>query len=424
MREFSLFVLGLTTLLVLSLAACKKSKTEPDLPKSLFIIDFTDNYIKNQLSGFILVSDPQGKYLGDTVCNANGRYPVYLKSNSPVPARLTITVGYYEIIMHILTIHLNTYTNVAPFGEWKMTGIRPDTVGHTTVSLANLPVLDGPIIYSNAGYSNMTFSTSDQEQMLYLSPDDLYVKIKTQGGDKFKWLQNIKLSETYTIDMSDAGTTANHTISFPVNAQDYDVSLSGYKGSNYESPLSFLTDRVISDGSIINSVDLAFPPSAFSGFLTDMMIRESYTSDLQWFYHFAGVIPDQFRKIDASINSVDAVAGHASLNTSGTFMMSAVNWQFVDKDNTLFDWNIFGPDTSNVLSLPVLSPNLEKLFPNLKVDSMTYANTELRYYPNLNNYQDILRLLFDPNRTNLPADLEMRSVKKNVSGKKSKAIEN
>ncbi len=417
MRKFSLFVLGFTALLVLSLASCKKSKTEPDLPKSLFTINFTDNYIKKQLSGFILVSDPQGKFLGDTICNANGKYPVYLKSNSPVPTRLTITVGYYEIIMHILTIHLNTYKDVAPFGEWKMIGSRPDTVGHTTVSLTNLPVLDGSVIYSNSGYSNMTFITSNVEQMLYLSPDDLYVKIKTRGGDKFKWLQNIKLSESYTIDMSDAGTSAYHTISFPVNAQDYDVSISGYKDSNYESPLSFVTDRVISDGNFINSVDLAFPPSTFSGFLTDMMIRESYSSDLQWFNRVAGVIPDQFRKIDASINSVDAVAGYALLNTSGTFMMSAINWQFVDKDQTLFDWNIFGPDTSNVLSLPVLSPNLEKLFPNLKVDSMAYASAELRYYPNLNNYQDILRMLFDPERSNLPADFEMRSVKKNVSGK-------
>jgi len=51
---------------------------------------------------------------------------------------------------------------------------------------------------------------------------------------------------------------------------------------------------------------------------------------------------------------------------------------------------------------------------------MAYASTELRYYPNLNNYQDILRMLFDPERTNLPADFEMRSVKKNVSGKQRK----
>jgi hypothetical protein len=149
-----------------------------------------------------------------------------------------------------------------------------------------------------------------------------------------------------------------------------------------------------------------------------MMIRESYQSDLQWFNRVAGIIPDQFRKIDASINSVNAFAGNASLNTSGTFMMSAINWQFVDIEHTLFDWNIFGPDTANVLSLPVLSPNLAKLFPTLKADSMVYTSTELRYYPNLNNYQDILLMLFDPDRTKLPADLEMSSVKKNVLSKK------
>ncbi len=417
--KFSYFVLGLTTLMLLFLSSCKKSKSEPDLPTCLFTINFTDNYIKKQLSGFVLVSDPQGKFLGDTICYTNGRYPVYLKSNFPVPARLTITVGYYEVYMHLLIIHLNTYTNVTPFGEWKMKGSQPDTIGHAIVSLANLPVLDGPIIYSNAGYSSMTFITSNQEQMLFLSPDDLYVKIKIPGGDKFKWVPGIKLSETYTIDMSDAVIPAYHTISLPMNAEDYDVSLSGYNGTNYESSLTVLTDRVISNG-IINSVNLAFPPSTFSGFLTDMMIRELYTSDVQWFYRFAGDIPDQFRKIDASINSVNAVAGNASLNTSGTFMMSEVNWQFVDIEHTLFDWNIFGPDTSNVLSLPVLSPNLAKQFPTLKADSMIYTSTELRDYPNLNNYQGILRMQFDPDRTHLPGDFEMSSVKKNVLSKKQR----
>ncbi len=416
--KYSYIALGLTALVLLSLSSCKKSKTEANQPQSLFTIDFTGNYIKSQLSAYVLVSDPKGNYLGDTVCHINGRYPVYLKSNSPVPSRLIVTVGFDEVIMHQLILHLNTYTNVAPYGEWKMKSSLPDTVGHITVSLANLPNLVGPIIYSTSGYTNMTSGNSNLEQLLYQSPDDLYIKIKTPGGDKFKWLQNVKLPETYTIDMSDADTSAHHAISFPMNAIDYDVAISGYKDSNFESSLPVMTDRVISDGSIINSITLAFPPSAFAVFLTDMMIRESYSSDLWWFYRVAGVIPDQFRKIDASINSVDAVAGHAALNTSGTFNISAINWQFVDKDHTFFDWNIFGPDTSHVYSLPVLSPNLAKLFPSLKTDSMIYTSTELRYYRNLVSYQDILQMLFDPNRTQLPTNFEMSSVKKNVLGKK------
>ncbi|MCX6248995.1 MAG: hypothetical protein NTW10_14815 [Bacteroidetes bacterium] len=401
-----------------SLISCKKNKTIPDTSQTLFTVELADNFIKKDLYGFILVSDPQGNYLGDTLCQANGRYPVFLKSAYPVPSQVAITVGYVEIIMHTLTVHLNTYTGVAPYGEWKMKGNRPDTLGNAVVSLTNLPVLTGPVIYSNSGYTNMTFKTTDKEQMMYVSPDDLYIKIMTLTGDKFKIVPGITLSGNYSVDMADAVEPANHTISFPMMVLDYDISVSGYKGANLETSIPFLTDRIISDGSLINKVDLDYPPSVFTGFITEMMIRESYTSDLQWFNHADGDIPDQFLKINAVINSVSANSGQSSINASGTFMMFVTNWQYTDKDNTLFDWNIFGPETSMAISLPSLSPNLQKSLPTLMADSMQYTSTELRFYPNLKNYQDILGVLYDKDRNRQPGDFEMRSVRKNAVSKR------
>lgn len=407
---------SLTFLMVISLSSCKKSRNEPEPAKTLFTVEFADNYVKKQLYGFIIVSDPQGKVLGDTICNSNGRFPVFMKSSSPVPASLTVTVGYYEVIMHILTIYLDTYTQVPPFGEWKVKGNLPDTLGHVFISLLNLPTVQGPTIYSDAGYSDLTFKNQDKELMLYHAPDDIYVKINTAAGRKFKWAVGGLPSGTYSLDMSDAAPASSHSIRFPFAAEDYDISLSGVKDADYGTRLPYLTDRVISDG-IIDSVDLSFPPSVFQGFLTDIMIRESYASDLQWLNHVAGSIPDQFRKIEATVNSVSASAGEASLNTSGTYRMAVINWQFLDKDHTLYNWNIYGPETASSLSLPAVSPGLSKALPSLKLDSMSYISTEIRDYPNLGSYGDVLRLLFDPTRVNAPADFEMRAVKKILPGK-------
>ena len=203
-----------------------------------------------------------------------------------------------------------------------------------------------------------------------------------------------------------------------MSSQDYEITLSGYHGTNYASPLLVVTDHILSDGTAINAANIAYPPSTFTGFLTDMMIRESYTSDLQWFYHVAGDIPSQFKKIDAAVNSVNALNGSASLNLTGTFKMTEVNWQFVDFAHTLFDWHIFGPDTTKTLTLPVLSEGLAKLFPTLAADSLTCMSVEISNYPNLSNYQEILKMKFDPTRSKLPGDFEVNSVKKILSGKK------
>jgi hypothetical protein len=420
MKLYSRSLLLFTFLLMLLPSSCKKSNSEPEAQpqKSLFTVEFADNYIKKNLSGFILVSDPQGNYLGDTVCTVNRRYPVYLRNAVPVPALVTVTVGFLEVDMHTLIVHLNSFTGVNPNGEWKITGSRPDTLGHARVSLTNLPLLSGPVIYSNSGYSNMTFITADAEQMLYVSPDDLYIKIKTQAGERYKWVPGISLSGSYTIDM--AGTTVPefHSVTFPMNVQDYDVTLAGYKGNEYESPLAVVTDRIISDANVISNVSLAYPPSVFSGFVTDMMIRETYASDLQWFFHTDGAIPDEFVKINASINSVTASAGHASMDASGTYTMSVVGWEFQDYTGTRFDWNIAGPGTSSELTLPLVSPLLQKVFPTLNRDSMRYVGTELRFYPNLTGYPDVLDVLYGKDRLHSAGDFEMRSVRKNAMTKK------
>jgi hypothetical protein len=413
MKKYSPSLFIFTSLFLVSISSCKKSNTEtvPQVPKSLFTVEFADNYIKKNLSGFILVSDPQGNYLGDTVCTANGVYPVYLKSSFPVPVLVTVTVGFLEVDMHTLIVHLNSYTGVNPYGEWKIIGSRPDTLGHARVSLTNLPALSGPVIYSNSGYSNLTFITSDAEQMLYVSPDDLYVKIKTQAGDRFKWIPGISLSGTYSVDMAGTAAPDFHSVTFPMSVQDYDVTLAGYKGNDYESPLAVVTDRIISDASVISNVSLAYPPSVFSGFVTDMMIRETYASDLQWFFHTDGAIPDEFVRIDASINSVAASAGHSWIDASGTFTMSVVSWQFQDQTGTRFDWNISGPGTSSELT-----------FPTLNLDSMGYISSELRYYPNLTGYPDVLGVLHDKDKLHSAGDFEMRSVRKNLITKKAVGI--
>ncbi|MCX6249588.1 MAG: hypothetical protein NTX61_02440 [Bacteroidetes bacterium] len=399
--------------LILSFTGCKKNNTSPPSQEALLTVNFTDQFIPDQLSAIIFISDADGNILADTTCSKNGTYSIYSEVNRNIPSRITVTIVNYEIIMHFLEVHLNTYTQVKPHSEWTLKGIKPDSAGHATVSLTHLPALTGPILFSNSGYNNLTFRFLNCTEMLYQSPDDIYIKIQTAQGDKYKWVSGITKGGNYEIDMSDAIPPDHHTITFPMSALDYEVSVAGYRGGDFDTPLTLRTDRILSDGNSMNAVDVAFPPSLFSGFITEVMLHENYQSDVQWFYHSLGDIPDQFRKIDAGITSVEITGNRVRRNTTGTYRSWNANWQFLSANQENFDWNIFGPDSTQTLLLPQIAPAVVRLFNSLSLDSLHYQYIQLDDFPNLNSYDEILQKMFVSSASKVAADFEMSSVRKN-----------
>jgi hypothetical protein len=403
-------------ILFISLTGCKKNSPGPDSGNPLLTVNFTDKFIPDQLSAIVFISDANGNLLADTTCRSNGQYLIYPENDRKVTSTIMVTVVNYEVVMHILEVHLNTYTKVTPYSEWTLKGTKPDSVGHSVVNLTNLPAITGPILYSNAGFHNLTFRSSNCIQLMYKTPDELYVRIRTAGVDKYKWQEGIVPGNTYTVDMSDAIAADHHTITFPFNVKDYEVVVSGYTGANFDSPLTHRTDEILSDGIAVNSIRVAFPPALFSGYISDLMLHETYQSDVQWFSHSLGNIPDQFRKIDATVTSV-AVNGQQVVKVAaGTYKVWGANWQFYSSGEQSFDWNIYGPDTTSVLKLPVIAPAVSAFFTSICMDSLQYQYIQLDDYPNLSDYNEVLQKLFVTSSPKTASDFEKSSIRENVSG--------
>jgi hypothetical protein len=386
-----------TIILLLSgLISCKKEQNETPPLSPIFTLNFTDKFIPDQLPVIVFLSAPDGKIIIDTTCASNGTYVLYPPAGINIPENFMVTVVSAETFWHNFLVHINTYANVAKGSEWTLRGIKPDTIGNAHVTLENLPTLSGPILYSNSGYHNLTFDPLDRTLLLYKSPDDLYIKIQTPGGQLYKYTKDLLGTGSYTVNMSTALQPERHTVSFPMQAENYEAELFGYKDADYDSPLPILADEIISDGFSTDSIHLYYPPSIFTGFHTKLMLQENYASEATWFYNTEGAIPDEFIKINADILSMQPEKGSVRLQTSGTFDMAAAHWQFVDQALLFYEWQVYTPDTTRKIILPQIPPAFIRMFPTISLDSLIFQYAELTDLQTLASYNELINKLFDP----------------------------
>lgn len=402
-------------LLLTGLISCKKDKNEtPPLPP-IFTLNFTEKFIPDQLPVIVFLSTPDGKIIIDTTCVSNGTYVLYPPSGIDIPENFMVTVVNAETYWHNFLVHINTYTNVAKGTEWTLRGVKPDTIGNAHVTLENMPTLSGPILYSNSGYHNLTFEPLDRTLLLYKSPDDLYIKIQTPGGQLYNYIKDFLGTGSYTVNMSAALQPERQTVSFPMQAENYEAELFGYKDADYDSPLPILVDKIISDGFSTNSIDLYYPPSIFTGFHTKLMLQENYESEATWFYNTEGTIPDEFIKINADILSMEPEKGSVKLQTSGTFDMVAAHWQFVDQTLLFYEWQVYAPDTTRKIILPQIPPAFMRMFPTLSLDSLKFQYAELTDLQTLASYNELIHKLFDPAHPTQMDRYDATSLRKTVN---------
>jgi len=383
-------------LLLAGLISCKKEKNETPPLSPIFTLNFTEKFIPDQLPVIVFLSDLNGSIIIDTTCASNGTYVLYPPSGKNIPENFMVTIVNAETFWHNFMVHINTYTNVAKGTEWTLRGIKPDTIGNAHVTLENLPTLSGPILYSNSGYHNLTFEPLDRTLLLYKSPDDLYVKIQTPGGQLYNYAKDLLVTGNYTVNMSTAVQPERHTVSFPMQAENYEAELFGYKDADYDSPLPILADEIISDGFSTDSIHLYYPTSLFAGFHTKLMLQENYASDATWFYNTEGAIPGEFIKINADILSMEPEKGRLKIQTGGTFDMVAAHWQFVDHALLFYEWQVYTPDTTKTITLPQIPPAFIRMFPTLSLDSLIFQYAELTDLQTLASYSELINKLFDP----------------------------
>jgi hypothetical protein len=394
-----IFLLPVLMLILHGLGSCSHDEIDisPIFSSSpIFTLNLTEKFVPDNVPVIVFLSETNGKNILDTTCNSNGTYVLYPPAGKEVPEKFMVTVVNSEITWHNFTVHINTYTNVSRGSVWTIQGNRPDTIGSAHISLEYLPTLTGPILYSTSGYHDLTFDPSDKTLLLYKLPDDLYIKFQTQGGQLYKYLKDLLRTGSYAINLSNAQPPESQSVSFPMQAENYEAELFGYEDGNYDSPIPVLADYLISDGLPTDSIHLYYPPSIFAGYHTKLMLQETYSSAASWFYNTEGAIPNSFIKINADISSMQPKKGSLGIQTSGTFDMIAAHWQFVDQALLFYEWQVYTPDTTLTITLPEVPPALKRMFTTISLDSLIFQYAELMDLRNLASYNDLINKLFDP----------------------------
>ena len=383
----------LMTIMLLSGGCRKDVETFPEAKTVLMTINFTANYINPKLGAIIFASDSLGNVIADTAFKGNGKLLLYTRPGIKNPLRFTLTIASWEPSMHNFEISMKSYLQVAT-AEWTLQGHRPDTLGHFTVSLSNIPQ-PALILYANAGYANLTTNYTDVTDLSYIDPDELYIKIEHNQDEVYKLISGIHPGGTYTVDMSDAVSPVFSNIS--MSGQYYEARIWGFRDADYENGLPVMTDFSLGSVPAGNLVRVAVLPGHFQGYHSELKLIENWDSMTSYSCRRNGDIPAAFDKIDARVGSVTThPAGKLEATTYGDFTTTCATWQFYGRNNQSFTWTMSGNNTLADIRLPNLSANMLQTFPTFSLDSLYFFNLELTKYHDLASYQDFLNTIFDP----------------------------
>jgi hypothetical protein len=396
--SFVLFVV-----MMIAFHACKKDDKKPEPAVPVMTLHFTDRFVHEQLPVIVFLSDQSGKTILDTSCVSDGTYELYAKEGLIVPEKMMLTVVSSEPYWHSLRVHINTYTEVEKGSDWTLQGSRRDTIATAHVSLENVPDLSGPILYATPGYYMLTFNKTNRALPTYDSPADLYVKVRTDTGQYFRYIPEYLSFGSFTADMSVALPTESRSVNFPMQVENYEAKIFGYKESDLNSPVPLILDYLLSDGFITDSIQLNYPPDLFTYYQTQIMLQETYLSDISWFQNTEGEIPSEFVKVDADILSMLPDQNKLNVESNGTFDMVTADWQFVDYALMHYEWKVFASDTSKTLLLPEITAAFQSMYPTISHDSLSFQYTELTDFQQIDSYKALLGKMFD---TDIPIRMD------------------
>jgi hypothetical protein len=378
----------------LALSSCKKKNEEPDTAMTpLMILNFTDNYINPKLGAIIFASDPAGKVIADTTFKGNGKVMLYAKPGIAIPPRFTLTIATWEPSMHNFEINIKSYQQVET-SEWTMKGHRPDTLGHFTLNLSNVTQA-ALVLYANSGHSNLTTITDNVVNMSYTDPDELLVTFGSDGEQVYKWITGVHPGGVYNIDMS--GAVAPELTSISLSGIYCEARTWGYRNSAYEDPLPMMTNFSLGNVPAGNKLKVAVYPGHFQGYHTELEIIESWDSATSYIYRVNGDIPSSFVRVNARVLSMKTFpAGRVEIKPDGDYTMTSVLWQFSGTSDQIFNWTLFGDDTTTAFNLPEIPPSMRQMFPTLALESSFFIHAEVTKYPGIASYDSFIHTLFDP----------------------------
>ena len=382
-------------LLAVVLLSCKKKQNDEGIQETTHLMTIIfDGFIPNQMKAIVFISDGHGRLISEKVCETNGTFVLKAPSGIQVPQRFQVTLVRYELYWHNVLVTIRTFREIQP-ATWKVTGFLPDTMGHSTFRMMNIPPHNGMFLYSTPGYANYTFSTDPKECLLYDNPSRFFVRFNSDaGGAKYKMVEQVIPGNIYDVNLSDAESLQQSWLSLTSPAIFYESKIWLTGGSNSPGTIPLQVDQGFGDGTTVDQIPLFFPPNP--DYRARVSIFDDFTMNPEYIMNQYGSLPDHFTRIEAELEKMSQGVHSVSFEASGKMDILSAEWEFMSTSNHIFQWSVSGPDSVRTFVLPDIPISLTNIFPMLSLDSLEFKCIQANDLFKAESYAEALNSLFNP----------------------------
>ena len=358
---------------------------------------FTARYVNNWLcgdcgTGVLFVQDMAGNLLGQSYWTGNATVVIEdVNQSLSDSGNISITTvrgdGYGNV-------NIATYQDI-PRGEtWTFRGVpRVDLNFYQNIdfSLSLVPQHSGWSV-ANA-YAELwghgTEIPAELSLKTYKAETGVYLRLSnTSNGTGYLWYDGVA-PQGYDISLNNLKWPTEHSVQFPVGAQEARTLLYGYLVAGDYNNGSFLLDRVRFDPNF-TTMRVHAPRSEMQDYRTYMY----YFKDGGWNYNTVyGTIPSQFETIDASMTFVSGSKNNYEITTTGTFDQIRSYWRF-RSGASVYTWNIIGRNDLTNYRVPDFPSLVAQFYPTMTRSQFLLSKTELIDYPELTSNQEIWDIRF------------------------------
>ena len=359
-----------------------------------FTANFTNDWLREDAEGFIVLSDTLGQVLAATTWNGNTRIEF-----DPTPhPRIIVTTGTRNIGSSRINLTTNAY--VLP-GEWTWKGVPDRSIsGYTTLKFINQPTYE---------FWGAWFAGIDQERRVYnLSYDVRFPVVGEQDYLHFyilpkndDWLyllvDDFSVDSTTIVDLS-ALKRAQHTdIDFHLSTYRCYIDWKGFPtpGEYYQGsiPLPFFGHEGYGD-EWFNSFSLAHA-SELTNYRTEFIHFDGseYWSGDYWSFYDYGPVPSTTAKINADFEIIGSQPDGFHLEITGAVDNVKSYWRGYG-DNAYSIWRVFNHPSFSNFALPQMPDSIIQQFELPEISSYSLAYAEIMDYPDLDSHEEVIETLF------------------------------
>ncbi|MCF8371038.1 MAG: hypothetical protein K9H64_05400 [Bacteroidales bacterium] len=391
------YILGL--ILLMLVASCKKDSENKPIdatPGFLFKATFESDWLSpKSAEAIIFICDDDGNVLSEHIWEGNDSFEMLpTDENADYPDTINITTVYYKHDQNQFIITTNL--GIAVGSEWTFKGVKSadeENGNKVDFNFQNAPDHKGYVMSSKWSTRTNTNSMGQPFSFnFYESPAEIFLKLNTvEYGIRYKWFHNV-VDGGRNEDLSVSGMkeASLHTVNFASNSFGIRTSLYGYPETGHHYEGAYRVDVLNDLVNTYKSITLSYPAADFTDYRCTINFYDDFSSLYFWTQISYGAIPTDFNKMNADFDVVSTSMNNFELAAVGDYIQTKSVWG--DEKNNI--WTVQGGKSFTKYKIPVLSPMVVEKF---KIDRalFKFQQAELIDYPELDNYLDVLDIMYN-----------------------------